>query len=1172
MRYRECVWYLLLVGVCAVGAPPDDLRRAEIRFWGSAQGLPEENIYSISETPDGYLWLASHDGLIRFDGLNFRIFGPGAASGFRDHSLSGALAVNGNLWVGGRDYVAYSRPDAFQSFTNPAFLAAANPRKPNERYGIANMQAMPDGTIFFRRAEGVYRLMARHDGLPPPRPELYLPAPDGEELTGFYHGPSGRDWASTAKGTFRIDNGRWTPLPGQPISSATLLEARDGTVWAFGGNGLFALRGDKAVRILSSPKVTLDPVRALFEDVRGDIWVGLTGGLARIRAGKVEFLSVENTMRPGDFVRVIYQTKDNAIWATTNWGRLIRVDTPVFHTITAADGLGEDSIAAVLRDNAGRTWVGTRSKGIFSGDANGIRSVPGTSQGILHAMALAGPNQLLFANITGLWLRTQSATTLLAPAPSQIMNHYRAFSPNYGTHIYYNDARSTYRIALPLTIPPRIERVADVPMVRSILEAPDGLWHVSWDRGLVRVAEGGTLTYFPVDASNQLRAFTLFELSANHLLVGTTDGVMLFDRKTRRFSTQTPLFQNEQIFQIISDQASHLWFAGRRALLTASRSALLDYANGSATPVLPMRLTSQQGLASANFGLGTSSTACFDAEKEIWLASVGGLIHFQPADVVGKAENIPTAIAHILADGQPLPVSSLVSIPSNVRRVEIQYAVLNRKADRLPIFRYRLDGDSPGWMESPLPQADFTNLAPGVYTFQVQARLASMEWSTPATMQLEVVPQWFQRLSVRILGGALLLCLVAAAFLWRSRQIRAHNAELESRVRTRTEELAQARDEAEAAVRAKADFLAAMSHEIRTPMNGVIGMVEVLKRTPLNAEQQKMLSVVSQSGEALIGILNDILDFSKIEAGALTLENAPFKPHDLASQCHDLFSAQAADRGLDFQVHVAPDIPLWVMGDPNRLRQILLNLLSNALKFTLQGSVRLSLQRTGDRAISFEVSDTGIGIASDKIDSIFDAFTQAETSTTRRFGGTGLGLAIRHRLALAMNGRIHAASTPQRGSTFTLTVPLPATAAISADPAPAAFAAAPPPLRRVLVVEDNAVNRQVAARLLTNLGCTVTLANDGEEGIAAATREPFDLILMDCHMPGIDGYEATRRIRALPGTHGAVRIAALTAGALPEDRQRCLAAGMDDFLTKPIRSDDLSQLLRAISAHVTVDQ
>ena len=1173
MGFRKCIPFLVLLGACLAGAPPDDLRRAEIRYWGSAQGLPEENIYSISETPDGFLWLASHDGLIRFDGLNFRVFGPGEAAGFQDHSLGGALAVNGNLWVGGRDYIAYATPDAFHSFTNPRFLAAANPRKGQERYGIANMQSLADGTIFFRRAEGVYRLAARPDGAPPRRPELYLPAPAGESLIGFHHGPTGRDWAATSRAFYFRENGRWVQLPGPPLESATLLEGRDGTLWAFGNRGLFAIKGGKTERILASPKIMLDPVRALFEDFNGDIWVGLIGALARIRGGKVDMLPLNDTMRPGDFVRVIYQTNDHAIWATTNWGRLIRVDTPVFHTINVSDGLGEDSIASVVRDDSGQTWVGTRSKGIFTAEANRYRAVPATSQGILHAMALAGKNQLLFANVAGLWLRTESGTTQLAPAASNVMNHYRSFSPNYGTHIFYHDAKATYRIALPLTMHPQVDKVAEVPMVRSILESSDGLWQVSWDRGLTRTGNDGVTNYYPVDKANQLRAFTLFELSPDHFLIGTTNGVMLFDRQARRFTAKPPLFEKDQIFLIIGDQSSHLWFAGRRALLAASRKALLEYAGGSPAPVLPMRLTSQQGLASANFGLGTSSGAFLDQQREIWLASVGGLIHFSPADIVGKAENIPTAISQIYADGEAVPVSARVSIPASVRRLEIQYAVLNRKADRNPIFRYRLEEDSPVWTESALAQADFTNLAPGTYKFQVQARLASMEWSPPATMELEVVPLWFQRLSVRLLGGVLLLCLAVLAFVWRNRQMRAHNAELEKHVRIRTEELAQARDEAEAAARAKADFLAAMSHEIRTPMNGVIGMVEVLKQTPLNSDQQQMLSVVSQSGDALIGILNDILDFSKIEAGALKLENAPFKPHDLARQCHDLFAPQAAARGLDFQVSVDPRIPQWVTGDPNRLRQILLNLLSNAVKFTLRGSVRLALRLEANGAISFEVTDTGIGIPSEKMDSIFSAFTQAESSTTRRFGGTGLGLSISHRLATAMNGTIRATSIPNYGSTFILTVNLPAAAAPEIPYANESSGIADSHLsRRVLVVEDNAVNRQVAGRLLTNLGCDVTLANDGEQGIAAAAREPFDLILMDCHMPGTDGYEATRRIRALPGRHGTVRIAALTAGALADDRQRCLAAGMNDFLTKPIRSDDLRQLLRSLPAAVTADR
>jgi len=356
-----------------------------------------------------------------------------------------------------------------------------------------------------------------------------------------------------------------------------------------------------------------------------------------------------------------------------------------------------------------------------------------------------------------------------------------------------------------------------------------------------------------------------------------------------------------------------------------------------------------------------------------------------------------------------------------------------------------------------------------------------------------------------------------------------------------------------------------MSHEVRTPMNGVIGMIEVLKQTPLNAEQQQIVSVVSQSGEALIGILNDILDFSKIEAGALTLESAPFCLRELVRQCQELFTAQAKAKGLDFELDIGAGVPDWVRGDSTRIRQILLNLLSNALKFTQTGRVGILVEQAGPDEIKFVVSDTGIGIPAEKMSTIFSAFTQAETSTTRRFGGTGLGLSISQRLAQAMSGTLEVESVDGDGSTFTLTLPLAKVEApVTRTDVLLDYAPMRSGKRRILVVEDNIVNRQVASRLLANLGCEVTLANDGEQGVAAAASGAFDAILMDCHMPNMDGYEATRQIRTVLGIHRAPPIVALTASAQLEDRRRCLDVGMNGFLTKPIRSDDLRQMLESL--------
>ncbi len=1171
--------FTLLLCLAASGwaSPPHDLKRSEIRHWGPKQGFPEETIYSIAETPDGYLWLASRDGLIRFDGLNFRTFSPGERSGFRDNGLGGALAIGESLWVGAKDYVAYAQPDAFHSFTNLTFQATALPRHKLDRFGIASMQALADGTLFFRRAEGIYRMRARANGQAPPAPALYLPAPDGETLTGFYHGDSGREWVSTQQGVYLRQGSEWMAPAGPRIPAATLFETRDGTLWAFGNDGLYSYR-DGHFRMVPLPgKIAADPAHAIFEDRGGDLWVGLIGGMARIRAGKLELLPLEDTMRPGDFVKVIAQSRDGAIWAATSWGALIRVDRPVFRVFDARDGLGEASIAAVTRDETGVTWVGTRDKGVFSDTGSGFKPLPGTDLNILHAFVGIGDRNLLVANVRGLWLSGMRGSTLLAEAPSRIMNHYRAFSPNYGTHVYYDDSQVLYRIALPLPPDPaqaKLERVANVPLVRSIFEGADGLWALSWDQGLYHIDANREVSQYQLSSRRDINAFTVFELSKEYFLVGTSVGVMVFDRRGRQFVARPPLFSRDQVFQILSDDKDHVWFGARRALLAARHNTLIEYARGDRASILPFRLTSQQGLSSANFGLGTSSGSFLDAEKRIWMASVGGLIEFQPGEVVGLTEKLPCAIAEVLADGVRQPVSSSVTLAPGIRRLEIQYTVLNREADWNPVFRYRLeDRENAPWTETSLPQAGFTNLEPGNYKFTVQARLASFDWSPPVTMNLRVEPHWFERGAVRI-GAVALACLALyLALRLRSRQVVERTIELEAKVQARTEELALARDAAEAAARAKANFLASMSHEIRTPMNGVIGMVEVLNQTPLNADQRRMLAVVSESSDALIAILNDILDISKIEAGALTLECAPFCLPDLIRNCHELFSPQAAAKSIALEVTPAPGIPDWVMGDSTRVRQMLLNLLSNAIKFTAHGRVGLDVRRVAGSSelISIAVSDTGIGIAAAKQESIFEVFTQAESSTTRRFGGTGLGLSICRRIAAAMHGELLVQSAEGKGSTFTLIVPLPVAPEQAAAPAlfntytNSSEKASRRP--KILVVEDNAVNRQVASRLLANLGCDVTLAHDGKQGVEAASAQRFDAILMDCHMPEMDGYEATRQILALLGKVGArerTPVIALTANAMEEDQQRCFEAGMSGFLSKPIRIDELRKLLEKL--------
>jgi two-component system, sensor histidine kinase and response regulator len=402
-----------------------------------------------------------------------------------------------------------------------------------------------------------------------------------------------------------------------------------------------------------------------------------------------------------------------------------------------------------------------------------------------------------------------------------------------------------------------------------------------------------------------------------------------------------------------------------------------------------------------------------------------------------------------------------------------------------------------------------------------------------------------------------------------------------------TEKAQRMADTALAASDAKSGFLANMSHEIRTPMNGVIGMIDSLLATSLTVEQRHAAQTIQSSAYSLLSVINDILDFSKIEAGQMTFERIEFDLRETIKNTIDLMATVARGKGLELSYRIEEDVATSLVGDPTRLRQVLLNLLSNAIKFSERGKVFLEIAQVSqieeEVELSFCVHDTGIGMSEEAQRKLFKSFTQADASTTRKYGGTGLGLAICRNLVELMGGTIRAQSKVGEGSTFSFNLQFtkrasfvpPDHASIAVSERSHDTQTTAPPVTgngvRILLAEDGKTNQLVALQILRRLGYTADLASNGCEAVEAWRQNKYDIILMDCHMPEMDGWEATRKIRQLEaeGKLKPTQIIAMTAGAVPEDRALCFAAGMNDYTTKPVDQNELNAALKKAKGHAT---
>jgi signal transduction histidine kinase/ligand-binding sensor domain-containing protein/DNA-binding NarL/FixJ family response regulator len=1168
--------------------PSKAITRFHQNVWGTEEGLPQNTVPAIAQSTDGYLWLGTELGLVRFDGLHFAIFDKSSTPELKSNKVDVLLADRANgLWIGTLGGgLARLNNGKFSSFGPKQGLSSGSVLSLLEdRAG--NLWIGTDGGGLNCLRNGRFTVYTTRDGLP------------DNEIFALAEDQDGSIWIGTHEGLSHLTHGvfqNYGIRDGLPVPYVRCLYmSAQGTLWiGTNGGGLSSLRNGAFHLFNTKDGLPSNAIASIREDSRGSLWIGtIGGGLARM-TGNTFSSYKSNDGLPSNDVWSIFQDRDENLWIGTGGGGLARLfDGDLFTAYGTKDGLSSPVTLPIYEDAEGTLWIGTNGGGLnrfrdgkFStlttkdGLAdNLIFSICGDREGTLWIGTRKGLNRLKNGKLT---TYTKSAGLPSDIVGATLVDHDGTLwiGTRAGLGQWKNGKFTTYTTKDGMSS----------NVVRTIYEdRQQRLWIGTAGGGLNVFAHGRFEVFDSRRGLSNDVVLAIHESAGGVLWVGTDGGGLnrLKDGKFTSFTTRDGLL-DDAVFRILEDDSGHLWMSSNKGVFRVSIRSLNERAEKRAGRIPMFAYGTPDGMKTRECNGGFQPAGWKGRDGRLWFPTMKGIVVVDPRKAESGGAPLRVLFEQAFVDEREMNVTSGIEAPPGRGELEFRYSAPNFRSPERVVFKYKLEGFDRDWIDAGTRRvAYYTNIPSGHYRFQVIGSNGGGTWSAASSsLDLFLKPHFYQTLWFYGVCLFALVGLVAGGHVTHVRHLRERKKDLERRVdartvelrneiaeRERTElELVKAKEAAEKASRVKSEFLANMSHEIRTPMNGMLGMLEHALATESTTEQRKYLGIVKHSADSLLSVIKDILDFSKVEAGRLDLDPVEFNLRENLDEMVRSTVFRAEQKGLRLICDVGTDVPENVTADPLRLGQIILNLLGNAIKFTERGEIVLRVvQQAAFEAeycfLHFTISDTGIGIPREKLKSIFEAFSQVDSSTTRQFGGSGLGLAICSRLVQLMGGEIWVESELHRGAEFHFTVRVGVAdvrrASEERDTGLAnmrkAVDAAPNGIRRleILLAEDNPANQMVARLTLERAGFRVQGVENGREAVDAVCRGRFDVVLMDCRMPVMDGYAAARQIRQLSGAMSRVPIIALTANAYKEDRQRAEQAGMDDFISKPFESQEL---------------